>query len=157
MQLHANSTGNASCHLGNGPFWHLFARKKNYTDNRPQASRKIRNAMQVLYNKLMNDAENEIKNTLKPSFCHPYLWVSVQNWTSVRGLYDTGADISSLSEKVFCHLKKLEGEPTPMFKLAGGQPLPVRGTYKFKIGISNKFLKQEFYVIPDICLNVAFL
>jgi RNase H-like domain found in reverse transcriptase len=33
---------------------------KNYTDNRPQASRKIRNAIQFYYNKLMNDGENEI-------------------------------------------------------------------------------------------------
>jgi hypothetical protein len=90
----------------------------------------------------MNDAVHEIKNTLKPSFCHPYLNVSVQNWTSVRGLYDTGADISCMSENVFRQLPlhhqstNLEGEPK--FKSAGGQPLPVQGRDEFKIRIGTK-------------------
>jgi hypothetical protein len=104
----------------------------------------------------MNDAVNEIKNTLKPNFGHPYLNVSVQNWISLRGLYDTGADIYCLSKKVLCQLppthrpKKLEGEPTPKFKSAGGQPLPVQGRYEFKIRIGTKSLTHEFNFIPDL-------
>jgi hypothetical protein len=83
---------------------------------------------------MMTDAVNEIKNTLKPSFRCPYLLnIRAQNWTSVRGLYATGADISCMREKVLRQLPphhrptKLEGDPTPKFKSAGGQPLPVRG------------------------------
>jgi len=44
---------------------------------------------------------SEIKSTLKPSFRRPYLQIKLQNSVSVRGLYDTGADISCLSQKVF--------------------------------------------------------
>jgi hypothetical protein len=64
----------------------------------------IENAMQILYNKIMTNAINEIKQTLKPSFGHPYLNVSLQNCTSVRSLYDTGADISCVNEKYFRQL-----------------------------------------------------
>jgi len=46
--------------------------------------------------------------------------------------------------------KKLAGEPTLKFKSARGQPLPVRGCYEFKTRIGTKFLKHEFYVIPDL-------
>ena len=69
---------------------------------------------------------NEIKSTLKPSFRRPYLSVKVQNAVSVKGLYDTGADISCLSLKVFRQIspenrpKKLETSSLPKFKSAGG-------------------------------------
>jgi hypothetical protein len=105
---------------------------------------------------MMNNAVNKIINTLKPSFCHPHLNVSVPNWTSVQGLYETKADISCLSEKVFRQLppnhrpKKLEGDTTPKLKLAGGQPLPVRGRYEFNTRIDTKFQTHEFYVIADL-------
>jgi hypothetical protein len=104
----------------------------------------------------MTDAVNEIKNTFKPSFHRPYLNVSELDWTSVQGLYNTGADISCMSKEVFCqlppppHPTKLEGEPAPKFKSAGGQPLPVQGRYEFRIRISTKFLEHQFYVIPDL-------
>jgi len=81
--------------------------------------------------RMMTDAINEIKNTLKPNFHHPYLNINIQNCTSVLGLYETGADISCMSEKFFCQLPphhrptKLGGEPTPRFKSARGQSLPV--------------------------------
>jgi hypothetical protein len=79
----------------------------------------------------MTDAVNEIKNNLKPSFRRPYLWVSVQKALRLRGVYDTGADISCMSEKVFRQLllsdrpKKLDSDKSQKFKSAGGQPLPV--------------------------------
>ncbi len=41
------------------------------------------------YTKLIADAVNEIKSNFKPSFNHPYLWVTIQNTLRVRGLYDT--------------------------------------------------------------------
>jgi hypothetical protein len=82
-----------------------------------------------LYQKLFFDSVNEIKSTLKPSFRRPYLQVKVQNSVSVRGLYDTGADISCLSLKVFRQIapehrpKKLEVTSLPKFKSAGGGKL----------------------------------
>jgi hypothetical protein len=104
----------------------------------------------------MTDTMNKIKNNLKPSFHHPYLWVSVQKHLSFRGLYDTGADISCMSEKVFwqlslnSRLKKLNSDQQPKFKSAGGQPLPVRGQYEFDLKVGNKTLTHQFYVIPDL-------
>ena len=99
---------------------------------------------------------NEIKTNLKPTFHRPYLWVNVQNSLRVRGLYDTGADISCISEKLFRQLpppyrpQKLASDKTPNFRSAGGQALPVRGLYEFKLRINSKFLKHKFWVIPDL-------
>ena len=104
----------------------------------------------------MTDAVNEIKNSLKPSFRRPYLWVSVQKTLRLRGLYDTGADISCMSEKVFRQLplnarpKKLDSDKPQKFKSAGGEPLPVRGLYEFNLRIGDKFLTHQFYVIPEL-------
>jgi len=39
---------------------------------------------------------------------------------------------------------------SPRFKTAGGQPLTVRGLYKFTLKIGPKLLKNEFYFIPDL-------
>jgi len=104
----------------------------------------------------MTDAVNEIKNSLKPSFRRPYLWVSVQKTLRLRGLYDTGADISCMSEKVFRQLplnarpKKLNSDKPQKFKSAGGEPLPVRGLYEFNLKIGDKVLAHQFYVIPEL-------
>ncbi len=74
----------------------------------------------------------------------------------MRGLYDTGADISCISEKVFRQLpplyrpQKLASDKTPNFRSAGGQPLPVRGLYEFNLKVDKKFIKHKFYVIPDL-------
>ncbi len=89
-------------------------------------------------------------------FQRPYLWVNVQNSLRVRGFYDTGADISCISKKVFQQLpppyrpKKLTTDKMPNFWSAGGQPLPVRGLYEFSLKIDKKFIKHKFYVIPDL-------
>jgi hypothetical protein len=75
--------------------------------------------VQFLYQKLFIDTVNEIKSTLKPSFRRPYLQTKIQNTASVKGLYDTGADISCLSLKVFRQIppelrpKKLENLKLP--------------------------------------------
>ncbi len=109
-----------------------------------------------MYNKITIDAINEIKQTLKPSFHCPYLTLNLQNCTSIKGLYDTGADISCVSEKYFRQIplnhrpvKLKEGTPH-RFKTAGGQPLNIRGRYKFNIKIGTKTLTHDFYVIPDL-------
>jgi hypothetical protein len=109
-----------------------------------------------LYNKLFADAVSEIKSNLKPSFNRPYLWVNVQNALKVRGLYDTGADISCMSENFFRQIplqnrpQKLDMDKSPNFGSAGGQPLPVRGLYKFAFNINSKLIKHQCYVIPDL-------
>jgi hypothetical protein len=109
-----------------------------------------------LYNKLFADAISEIKSNLKPSFNSRYLWVNIQNALKIRGLYDTGADISCMSEKFFRELpphhrpQKLNMDKLPNFCSAGGQPLPVRGLYEFNFRINSKFVKHKCYVIPDL-------
>ena len=116
----------------------------------------LTDAVQFLYQKLFIDTVNEIKSTLKPSFRRPYLQTKIQNTVSVKGLYDTGADISCLSLKVFRQIspelrpKKLESNKLPKFKAAGGQVLPVCGRYQFRVQIGTKTLQHEFYVIPDL-------
>ncbi len=93
---------------------------------------------------------------MKPSFRRPYLQVKLQNSISVRGLYNTGADISCISLKVFRQLppqlrpKKLEEGNFPKFKSAGGQIMPVHGKYQFKAQIGTKTIQHEFYVIPEL-------
>jgi hypothetical protein len=116
----------------------------------------IDDAIKFLYNKLFSDAVSEIKSNLKPTFNHPYLWVSVQNALKVRGLYDTGADISCMSEKIFRQLppqnrlQKLVMDKLPNFRSAGGQPLPVRGLYEFSFTVNSKLIKHNCYVIPEL-------
>jgi hypothetical protein len=116
----------------------------------------IDDAIQFLYNKLFSDAVSKIKSNLKPSFNRPYLWVNVQNALKIRGLYDTGADISCISEKTFRNLpphnrpQKLNMDKSPNFCSAGGQPLPVRGLYEFNFRINSKFVKHKCYVIPEL-------
>jgi hypothetical protein len=109
-----------------------------------------------LYQKLFVDTVNEIKSTLKPSFRRPYLQTKIQNAVSVKGLNDTGADISCLSLRVFRQIphelrpKKLENHKLPQFKVAGGQILPVCGRYQFRVQIGTKTLQHEFYIIPEL-------
>jgi hypothetical protein len=75
---------------------------------------------------------------------------------SVRGLYNTGANISCLSQKVFHQIPphhcptKIEGGPSPKFKSVEGQILPLHGQYQFDIRIGTKVLQHEFYVILDL-------
>ncbi len=102
------------------------------------------------------DAISEIKSNLKPSFNRPYLWVNVQNALKVRGLYDTGADISCMNEKIFRQIplqnrpQKLDMYKLPNFRSIGGQPLPVRGLYEFAFNINSKLIKHQCYVSPDL-------
>jgi hypothetical protein len=109
-----------------------------------------------LYNKLFADAVSEIKSNLKPSFHHPYLWVNVQNALKVRGLYDTGADISCMSEKIFRQIppqnrpQRLDMTKSPNFCSAGGQPLPVKGLYEFAFTINSKLIRHQCYIIPEL-------
>ena len=116
----------------------------------------INNAITFLYNKLFVDAVSEIKSNLKPTFNRPYLWVNVQNSLKIRGLYDTGADISCISEKIFRQIPpqnrptKLAIDKSPNFRSAGGQPLPVRGLYKFAFTLNGKQIEHPCYVIPDL-------
>jgi hypothetical protein len=116
----------------------------------------IDDAIKFLYNKLFANAVSEIKSNLKPSFNSPYLWVNVQNALKVRGLYDTGADISCMNEKIFRQIpplnrpQKLDMAKLPNFCSAGGQPLPVRGLYEFTFNINSKLIRHRCYVIPDL-------
>jgi hypothetical protein len=77
---------------------------------------------------MMTDAVNEIKQTLKPTFRRPYLTVNLQNCLAIKGLYDTGADISCLSEKFFRQL------PPPITDLQ---------SYKLRLSPNSKLLEAS--------------
>jgi len=58
MQQLTISVGNASCHLGNGPFWHLPERKKVHINHRSLALEKLGK----LHTKTLNRLQ-EVMNT----------------------------------------------------------------------------------------------
>jgi len=115
-----------------------------------------------MFHNLMNDAVNEIKFTLKPTFRRPYLSVKLQNWVSTIGLYDTGADISCINAEVF---EKIPVEKRPpaleisnamKFKSAGGQDLRVQGRFHVQALIEGRNVLHDFYVIKDLNEPVIF-
>ncbi len=65
------------------------------------------------------------------------------------------SQFSCMSDKVFHQLPthhcstKWPRNPTPKFKSAGRQLLPVRGQYEFRIRIRTNFIVHKFYVITD--------
>jgi Reverse transcriptase (RNA-dependent DNA polymerase)/RNase H-like domain found in reverse transcriptase/gag-polyprotein putative aspartyl protease len=71
-------------------------------------------------------------------------------------LFDTGADISCLSEQLFRKIPvsvrptKLEMAPSSQFKSAGGQSLDVKGKYSIPIQLQGKQVQHEFYVIRNL-------
>ena len=110
----------------------------------------------------MNDAVNEIKFTLKPTFCRPYLSIKLQNWVSTIGLYDTGADISCINAEIFDKIPvdkrppALEIANTMNFKSAGGQDLRVQGRFHVQALVEGRNVLHDFYVIRDLNEPVIF-
>jgi hypothetical protein len=91
----------------------------------------IDNAITFLYNKLFADAVSEIKSNLKPTFTRPYLWVNVQNALKIRGLYNTGADISCISEKIFRQIPHKTGQQS--LPLTNHQIFAVKGDSLYQL------------------------
>ena len=63
-----------------------------------------------IVNNLLNDAVCEIVEKAEPRFHRPHITVTLSS-ISLKGLYDTGADVCCISEKVFLKMN-LKDKPT---------------------------------------------
>lgn len=101
----------------------------------------------------MEDAVCEILEKTKPRMHRPLIEVLVSN-VSLKGLYDTGADVSCINEEVF---KKLKDKPkvNQMKKgstctSASGDKLKVLGRYDLQLQVGKKKITHPFYVIKNL-------
>ncbi len=93
---------------------------------------------------------------MKTSFCCPYLQFNMQNVLSVKGLYDTGAEILCISQNMFfgsccctTNLRKQKGGPHQSSNPQAGS------SYQCRVTMNSIFrLEQSFWsmtnVIPDL-------
>jgi hypothetical protein len=90
----------------------------------------------------------------KTSSKRPYLPIKVFG-VETSALYDTGADVSCINEKVFRKIpidrrpQKISNFPN-QFKAANGQGLDVRGKYMMNVQVQNKIVQHPFYVISNL-------
>ena len=96
----------------------------------------------------------QIMHTPKQSN-RPYVNVRVKG-KNFRGLYDTGADASCMSEDAF---RSIPVDQRPVkkpdaiqrkFRAANGQDLQVRGLYDMTVTIQGKQVQHPFYVINNL-------
>ena len=89
----------------------------------------------------------------------PYIAAQIFD-LNTKALYDTGADVSCISEKVFRQIHPdLRPSPTPTnsprsFRAANGQNLKVRGRYCLPIEIQGHQSRHNFYVISQLSEEV---
>ena len=109
--------------------------------------------MNDLAGNLMEDVVCELLNEIKPQVHRPLIAVSLAN-VPIRGLYDTGADVSCISETVF---KKIKDRPKlNLLKKPGrctsasGDKLEVIGKFDFELTIGKRKFTHPFYVIKNL-------
>ena len=111
--------------------------------------------MADLASNLQQDALCEIQDLATPKFRRPFVPVKFCNM-KIKGLYDTGADISCIDEKLFREIpiperpKQILEEKRNSFKSASGDALTVKGKYLLKLQIGDKKLAHEFFVIKNL-------
>ena len=115
---------------------------------------------------LINDTISEIENQSQNKSGRPYLAVLFEGM-SLRGLYDTGADLSCISEKAFRRIPpekrpaKLPDTTQAKLKSASGDQLEVRGKYSLKIKLGHNEVQHSFFVIrnlnDDLILGIDFI
>ena len=115
---------------------------------------------------LINDTISEIENQSQNKNGRPYLAVLFEGM-SLRGLYDTGADLSCISEKAFRRIPpekrpaKLPDTTQAKLKSASGDQLEVRGKYSLKIKLGHNEVQHSFFVIrnlnDDLILGIDFI
>lgn len=104
---------------------------------------------------MRQEALYEIENIVAKSFRRPFVPVIIFN-QKIKGLYDTGADVSCLDEKIFreipVHLrpKKILEQRKNSFKSATGNELVVKGRYLIPIQIGDRKLKHEIFVVKNL-------
>jgi len=112
------------------------------------------NSVKWLCENLVADSNKVLTCSARPSK-RPFLPAQI-NSVSVQMLYDTGADISAISEKCFRQISP-ENRPEKLnvphhrdFRSAGGQTLHIRGQYNLNVIVGKKTIKHPFYVIRDL-------
>ena len=104
---------------------------------------------------LLDDAVCEIVEKAEPRFHRPHIAVTLSS-VSLKGLYDTGADVSCLNEKVFQKIDKKDrptlniSERGKRFKSAGGELLQVIGKFLFQLKVGKKVIEHPLYVVKNL-------
>jgi transposase InsO family protein len=104
---------------------------------------------------LFDDAVCEIVEKAEPRFHRPHIAVTLSS-ISLKGLYDTGADVSCLNEKVFQKIDKKDrptlniSERGKRFKSAGGELLQVIGKFLFQLKVGKKVIEHPLYVVKNL-------
>ena len=111
--------------------------------------------MQEIFDNLISNAVFEIQNQNKKISKKPYLDLFLSGM-ALKGLYDTGADVSCIDEKTF---RRIPVDKRPAVKLidkayrfkgAGDQDLDVRGRFTLPLKVGQKQLAHEFFVIKSL-------
>ena len=122
--------------------------------------------MQNIFDSLIRNAVCEIQTQNKKISKKPYLNLSLSGMT-LKGLYDTGADVSCIDEKTFRRIP-VDKRPTVQlidrayrFKGAGDQDLDVQGKFSLPLQVGQKTLSHEFFVIKklgeELILGIDFM
>ena len=122
--------------------------------------------MREIYDHLISGAIHEIKNENKLSSKKPYVALFLSGMP-LKGLYDTGADVSCVDEKTFRKIP-VDKRPTIQtidrvyrFKGAGEKDLEVRGKFSLPLTLGNKSIVHEFFVIKqlgeEVILGIDFM
>ena len=111
-------------------------------------------SVQDIFINLINEAAGIIQNKPQP-FKRPFVAATIDE-QEIKMLYDTGADLSAISENIFRKIpiskrpqQIIERSPRQL-RSAGGQLLQVKGKYNFNLQIGKKTISHPFYVIQNL-------
>jgi hypothetical protein len=104
---------------------------------------------------LQQDAVCEIERLVAPRISRPFVPVIMYK-KQIKGLYDTGADVSCLDEKIFREIpiqdrpKKIVETKRSTFTSASGDKLNINGKYLFPLQIGTKKIQHEIFVVKNL-------
>ena len=107
------------------------------------------NGMSNIAQNLIANVVCEINLTINAKAQRPHIAVSLANMP-LRGLYNSGADVSCIDEAVFRKIpadkrqEKLFLDPKLRFKSAGSDRLNVKGLYRLSVQIGKKAHYPQF-------------
>ena len=104
---------------------------------------------------LQQDAVCELEDLVAQKFRRPFVPVTMYK-KQIKGLYDTGADVSCLDEKLFREIpiqdrpKKIVEKRRSTFTSASGNELTINGKYLFPLQIGPKKIEHEIFVVKNL-------
>ena len=117
-------------------------------------------SINVLQKLLCNELAEHCEKRLNKLHVRPYVPCIIENTLQVRALYDTGADITCMSEAAFRQISvdqrpvKLQREDTAVTCASNSSVRPV-GSYRMKIQVAGKSFEHIVQVFAK--LNEAFI